>query len=460
MGPLIERPKTSRLAPHRRYFPIPRPDPAGSDPRRGLYAGEPETCRRDLRKFVAIFAHLGILLLAFGQYRIEGRGFQLVAQFAFFGLPVHYLLPYRWKKPFFLALSTAGLIWVFGLPASAWVFALAASCIGLARLPIDWKWRAMLVSSVGVVALLLRPGAASWLIPETVWPVVGSILTFRMIIYLYELKHSKKPEPLIDAFGYFFMLPNFCFIHFPVVDYRTWQRGYFADDVHKTQQAGLRMIFRGMIQLLAYRLVYHELLISASEVHNFWTLTAYVVCNYLLYLHVSGQFHMACGILHLFGHSLPETHHSYLLATSFTDYWRRINIYWKDFMVRVVFNPVAFQLKRHPQWRSLAAATISVFVVTWFLHALQSYWIRGVWGFSIPDALFWGILGAFVVVNVQINAAHPPARLSKTSPTVRERLSRACRVSATFVTIALLWSLWSSPSLAEWSALLRRGFSV
>ena len=43
---------------------------------------------------------------------------------------------------------------------------------------------------------------------------------------------------------------------------------------------------------------------------------------------VSGQFHVACGMLHLFGHALPETHRRYLLAESFTDYWRRINIYW------------------------------------------------------------------------------------------------------------------------------------
>ena len=55
---------------------------------------------------------------------------------------------------------------------------------------------------------------------------------FRMIIYLYELKHIKKPESLVDTLSYFFLLPNYCFMHFPVVDYRTMQRGYFADDVH------------------------------------------------------------------------------------------------------------------------------------------------------------------------------------------------------------------------------------
>ena len=51
---------------------------------------------------------------------------------------------------------------------------------------------------------------------------------FRMIVYLYEMKHARRPETLVDTLSYFFLLPNFCFLHFPVVDYRTLQRGYFA----------------------------------------------------------------------------------------------------------------------------------------------------------------------------------------------------------------------------------------
>ena len=172
-----------------------------------------------------------------------------------------------------------------------------------------------------------------------------------MMIYLYELKHARKPETLVDTLSYFFLLPNYCFMHFPVVDYRTMQRGYFADDVHTMQRRGLDMMFRGTIHLLCYRLVYHELLIPASSVHDLVSLGAYLVCNYLLYLQVSGQFHIAAGMLHLFGFQLPQTHHHYLLATGFTDYWRRINIYWKDFMVRLFFNPVVFRLKRWPPAR-------------------------------------------------------------------------------------------------------------
>jgi hypothetical protein len=76
---------------------------------------------------------------------------------------------------------------------------------------------------------------------------------------------------------------------------------------------------------------------------------------------------------------LPETHHRFLLASSFTDYWRRINIYWKDFMVRLVFHPVAFALRRRSQPLALGIATLAVFVTTWLLHGYQSFWLRGTW---------------------------------------------------------------------------------
>jgi D-alanyl-lipoteichoic acid acyltransferase DltB (MBOAT superfamily) len=270
---------------------------------------------------------------------------------------------------------------------------------------------------------------------------------------MYELKHAKKREPFIDTLGYFFLLPNYCFLHFPVVDYRTMQRGYFARDIHAIQRSGLQMMFRGTTHLLFYRLVYHELLIPAEEVHNVVSLAGYLVCNYLLYLRVSGQFHMACGMLHLFGYQLPETHHHYLLASGFTDYWRRINIYWKDFMVRIVFNPVVFQLKRRPQPLALAVATTAVFLTTWLLHAYQSYWLRGTWGFSVPDALFWGVLGVLVLVGVQLDA--------RRSRSLSQPLAlRAAQTVGTFATIALLWSLWSSPSVTAWLGMLQRGMKV
>ena len=72
--------------------------------------------------------HLGLLLAVFKVYRVEGRAFQLAGDpRAGRHLPVHYLLPYRWKKPLFVAVSIAGLVWVFGTATAAGRAGLAAA---------------------------------------------------------------------------------------------------------------------------------------------------------------------------------------------------------------------------------------------------------------------------------------------------------------------------------------------
>ncbi len=456
------RPSTAaRNAPHRRYFPIrdePRAEFDAEPSRRpGLRPGEPEAARRDLRKFLPIWAHLALLLAVMKTYHVEGRALFLLMSIALAALPVHYLLAYRWKKPFFLGLSVAGLFAVFGPVPGLVVTALAAAFIGVTRLPIAWSARAGLVAVAAIGLGAARAWTASEL-TDVVWPVLGSMLMFRMILYLYEIKHAERPEPLIDAAGYFFLLPNYAFPLFPVVDYRTLGRSHFSTDIHTTQLTGVRMIFNGVIQLLAYRLVHDRLLISADEVNSAGTLAAFIGCNYLLYFKVSGHFHIACGMLHLFGYQLPTTHNNYLLASSFTDYWRRINIYWKDFMIRVVFNPVAFRLKRKPRWLALSAATAAVFATTWALHGYQMFWLRGTWGFSVPDALFWGILGSLVLVNVQLDAREKPRKPSTGRLDGRSIAVRAAKTLATFATISLLWSLWSSPNLTAWVGMFRRAF--
>jgi alginate O-acetyltransferase complex protein AlgI len=450
------RADSTRIAPHRRYFPIPRsPEPSGWF---GLHAGEPETARRDLRKFLPIWGHLALLLAVLKVYHVEGRALFLLTSIALAALPVHYLLAFRWKKPFFLAISVVGLFVVFGVVPGLVVSGLAALFIGVCRLPIAWSLRAgfVAIGAVGLGVARAAFGSSESALADIAWPVLGSMLMFRMILYLYEIKHARQPEPLVDTVGYFFLLPNYAFPLFPVVDYRTLGRSHFSVDIHTTQLTGLRMIFNGVVQLLAYRLVYHKLLIPFEEVQSPATLAAFVVCNYLLYLQVSGQFHIACGMLHLFGYQLPTTHHNYLLASSFTDYWRRINIYWKDFMIRVVFNPVAFRLKRKPRWVALSVATTAVFVTTWALHGYQMFWLKGTWGFSVPDTLFWGILGGLVLVNVQLDAREKPRTPGRPKgPSIAVRVAKTL---ATFVAISLLWSLWSSPSLTAWLALFRRAF--
>src|SRR5271166_3647354 len=242
MGAEISHTVTKRFAPHRQYFPTETRTAVGvPGPRRewGLYPGEPEACRRQVLPFLRSMLQLGLLVAIFKRYQIEGRAFLALANLALLALPVHYLAPYRWKKPLFLAVSIAGLFWVFGTLAATIVLGLSAVLLSVCFLPLSWTARAILLAALAAGLAAARSQAVFSSVPPNVWPVLASMFMFRMMIYMYEIKHAKGPETLWDGAGYFLLLPNFCFMHFPVVDYRTMQRGYFAIDVHAIQRRGL-----------------------------------------------------------------------------------------------------------------------------------------------------------------------------------------------------------------------------
>ena len=248
--------------------------------------------------------------------------------------------------------------------------------------------------------------------------------------------------------AYFFPLPNFYFLLFPVVDFQTLRRTYYRRDIHAIAQQGIGWIVRGTVQLLLYRLIYQLKagVHARSRSPPCGSSLSAMVSIYMLYLRVSGQFHIIVGFLHLFGYDLPETHRRYLLARSLTDFWRRINIYWKDFMVKMVYFPVYFRLRKRSETLAQVVATAAVFVVTWVLHSYQWFWLRGEILFTWPDTLFWAILGALVIVNLLIEQGADGQKAASVQGPVR----RVVQTAATFAFIVVLWSLWQSPSVGEW----------
>jgi hypothetical protein len=151
---------------------------------------------------------------------------------------------------------------------------------------------------------------------------------------------------------------------------------------------------------------------------------------------------------------LPETNHRYLLARGITDFWRRINIYWKDFMVKVFYYPAYFKLRRGGELRAKLLATMLVFVVTWFLHSVQYYWLQGKFLMSSTNAVFWALLGALMMADVWLESRRPKrAAANRRVP----RLLGSAQIVATFALISLLWSLWSVNSLTEWFIFLKTG---
>jgi len=415
-------------------------------------------------RLLVVLAQLGLLMLVLRQFQIESAAFLRLSLLAFAGFAVHAVLPLRYRLPFFLALSLAGIALVLGLEHGAWLVGIGLVLVGICHLPLAFGTRIALLLGVATVLVAQRASLlpAPW--SEALWPILGSMFMFRLIIYLYDLRHETVPASPWRTLSYFFMLPNACFPLFPVIDYKTFRRNYFDDDAYRTYQIGVDWMVRGVVHLLLYRIVYYYFTLAPAEVHGPGDLAQYLLSNFLLYLRVSGQFHFIVGMLYLFGFRLPETHNKYFFASSFTDFWRRINIYWKDFMLKVFYYPAYFRLRRYGTTLALVLATLFVFLTTWFLHAYQWFWLRGTVLFVWQDILFWTILGMLVVVNSLYETKYGRERkLAATGWTWRAFSTVSLKTAATFSVICALWSFWTADSLAAWLSLwsaVGRGFAA
>ena len=404
--------------------------------------------------FLIVCVQLGLLVLVLRQFQIESGAFLRLAILAFAGFAVHAWLPMRLRLPFFLALSIAGIALVLGPVNAAWVVSIGLALIGLCHVPVSFRARAWLLAGAGILLVAMRASWLPFVWSDAIWPIVGSMFMFRLILYFYDLRHDQAPVSPTRTLSYFFMLPNVCFPLFPVVDYKAFRRNYYDQDAYRTYQIGIDWMVRGVIHLILYRFIYHYVTLAPSEVMGPGDLIRFLVSNFLLYLRISGQFHLIVGMLYLFGFRLPETHHLYYLASSFTDFWRRINIYWKDFMLKVFYYPAYFALRGMGPTRALVLATVFVFFMTWVLHAYQWFWLRGTMLLAWHDALFWAILGALVVVNALWEARHTKERALEKAARGWSSLARlTVKTFATFCFICVLWSFWTADSFSSWLSL-------
>lgn len=409
---------------------------------------------QDAGKILGITFQLVLLILVIRAFRIQDNDFLHTAILTLFGFLINAFLPLRLRLPFFALFSLLSIVLILGLSTGVWLIAIGLVLIGICHLPIAFSARIGLILAVGFLLVTLRLDETMVPWSRTVWPILGSMFMFRLIIYLYDLKHEPRKPGMARVLGYFFMSPNVCFPLFPIIDYKRFHRNYYNEDANLIYQRGVKWIFRGIIHLLLYRFVYQFIAVDPAQVDGLFSFLQYSLAAFLLYLQVSGQFHLIVGLLLLFGFNLPETHHLYYLASSFTDFWRRINIYWKDFVMKIFYYPVYFRLRQLGETRAIVLSTLIVFFATWFLHAYQWFWLRGTLLLEWHDALFWAILAVLVVGNSLYEARHGRDRaLARRTRSFAAMSAQAFSVIGTFITICLLWSMWSSDSLSQWMSM-------
>ncbi|MFT6438101.1 MAG: D-alanyl-lipoteichoic acid acyltransferase DltB (MBOAT superfamily) [Candidatus Azotimanducaceae bacterium] len=411
-------------------------------------------------KTLKAFVQLAFLTLACGLvflivrgYGLENSAFVTSLLIAIIGFPINHALPHRLRLPFFVGISMVAIIATLGSTNAVWLVGIGSIFILLAHLPIAYKHRVACQLALLGMLIVWRSELLPSSIPQAIWPILGSMFIFRMIIYMYDLRKQSTAFNVWRSYSYFFMMPNVNFTLLPVIDYKNLFAVYYPKNTPELEiyHKGLALLFRGVIHLLLYRLVYQNVLLDPVTVTTASEAAQYLIGIFLLYLRISGYFHMISGILHLYGFNLPETHHLYFLASSFTDFWRRINIFWKDFMQKIFFYPIQFFLgKKFGPKSSLVLATAVTFVITWFLHAYQWYWIRGEFKVSVQDILFWGSLGVVVILNILVEIRFPRRRsLKAPKRTWKSELLLALKTILTFCSIVLIWNVWSTPNFTE-----------
>ena len=426
-----------------------------------------EKARPNLGRYLLLITQLGLLLGVFRVFRVEeflhsteqleseNLIFFITCCIAFAAFAIHYWLPFRYKEGFWITVSLLATSFFFPPRVIAALFGFGALFYLVLSTRRSYGIRIGIVTAVFVAAMvacayptMARHVLGRLEIPTDTWPIFGSIFMFRLIIYAHDVRYMKERPSLREYLAYFFILPNYYFQLFPVVDFKTMRLGYYRRDIHDVAQQGIQWMYRGTLQLILYIGV--NTLWNSATLHrpnSFSSVLWVMVLTFLLYLHVSGQFHIAIGMLHLFGYDLPETNHKYLLAHSLTDFWRRINIYWKDFMVKIVYFPMYFRFRKSNEMGAKLAATGAVFVVTWLLHSYQSFWLRGNFKFTWTDTIFWTVLGGIVILETWRGEDR------KSDISIhgwRGWLRHLASVVGTALFIITIWSLWNSPTIGAW----------
>jgi D-alanyl-lipoteichoic acid acyltransferase DltB (MBOAT superfamily) len=352
------------------------------------------------RGLALVVVQFALLVWVFNKYELENAPARLLMLIALGGFLVQLALPLSWRRWFFVALSIASVGTVLSAVAAAWVAGIGLFLIGLCHLPLPFKVRVGLVVATAGVLAAMRGDWLSAPFPGAIWMVLASFFMFRMIAYLYDLQHQETTDAS-QTLSYFFLLPNVCFPLFPVVDFRTFRDSYHSRPALEIYQQGIHWMVRGAVHLVLFRVVYHYFVLGPDEVNNLGQLVQFLLSNILLYLRVSGQFHLIVGMIKMFGWDLPETNHLYFLASSFNEYWRRINIYWKNFMTKVLYLPTYMALAGRGvgQTAAVAISTVAVFMISWQLHSYQWFWLQGNYPLRTVDALFWGTVGVLVLIN-------------------------------------------------------------
>jgi len=368
-------------------------------------------------------------------------------------------VPLRFRPFVFFITAISIIYFAFGFFSGTILTGGALTLIAICHLPIKLIFRSLIILCVFTGMAILRVDFVYMPRFALVVPFLASMFMFRVILYLFELKYNSTRTTIWQSFSYFFIFPNICFLFFPIIDYKTFLKTYYNIPDRDLWQKGVRWMLRGVIHIIGYRIIYYYICIPSDKIIDLPSLLQFIVANYALILRLSGLFHFIAGLLCLFGFNLPPTFDNYFLATSFTDLWKRINTYWRDFILKIFLYPFIFKVKKIIPKYAILLATFLAFGITWFFHNYQLFWIRGYFQLAYTDIIFWSVFGICVTLNVLVDEKQMSTKKTNENKYLNY-VYTMLKIVSMFLFMSIMWSLWTSVSLSEWMFLMSKGTKV
>lgn len=414
---------------------------------------------RRLFAFSITAIQLILLFYILDKFAIEhSSGIKEIELIVLIGFALNSFSP-LWLRPFVLFMTgIAAIYFAFGFFTGNILITAGFALIGCCHLPIRFWLRILLILGITAGLVILRlelfyaPRAA------LITPFLASMFMFRLFIYLYEIKHQMTGKLTVQNLSYFFLFPNVCFLFFPIIDHKTYIKTYYNICDHEIWQKGIRLILRGIVHLLCYRIVYYYLTLSPTDVIDLPSFLQYIICTYILVMRLSGIFHLILGMLCLFGLNLPEAFNNFFIATSFTDLWRRINVYWREFISKVFYYPLIFRLKKKSSEHAMSISIIAIFILSWILHNYQLFWVRGSISITITDFAFWLLMGTLIAYE-SIREERKRLNPQREHKVPVKYFIHMFKIVGMFILMSLLWSIWEAHSLRYWAFLFSKSFT-
>lgn len=401
---------------------------------------------------------LALLCVFTGIYKIQDKqGLPVLLYITFPAFLLHAFLPVKWR-PVLLTLIFWGVcLWSLGWVTGGFILFVSLLLFVCAELPVKLIFRIILILGITAGMIVLRN---QWFFaPRAIIavPYIAALFMFRMVSYLYYKKRNIETIPLFRRLNYFFLLPNLVFLLFPIIDYRNYVETYYARPAVEIYRKGIFRITMGVVLLILHRVVYYYWAIPPANVRDLTSLIAYNFISYFLIIQIVGMFQICVGWVTLFGYDLNAIFENFFFAKGFSDLWRKINHYWRDFILKTFYFPIFFRLrKKMGQYQVMVVAGLTSFFFSWMMHSQQLYWISGDFSFTPNDAIYWMTMGVFITADGIYQYRNTGKNPSNKRSVFASILIGGLRITGIFLFASLLWTLWNADSISSWAFLMKQ----